>query len=127
MFGALQVPRGGTIKDNTKPTLNPTASAEDPSQEIKRLRAEILEMRKELQATTDVPRWFGKWKDQQATTEETPMWFQKWKEEQEAKRKADSSKTVSIKIAISKLAMDVFSAISSGMELYKFLIVMTDD
>ena len=103
---------GGTIKDITKTTLNPTASAEDSSEEIKRLRAEILEMRKEMQATT---------------SDEGPRWFRKWKEEQEAKRKADSSKTVSIKIAISKLAMDVFSAISSGMELYKFLIVMTDD
>ena len=97
---------GGTIKENTKTTLNPTASAEDSSEEIKRLRAEILEMRKEMQATT---------------SDEGPKWFRKWKEEQEAKRKADSSKTVSIKIAISKLAMDVFSAISSGMELYKIL------
>ena len=39
---------GGTIKENTKTTLNPTASAEDSSEEIKRLRVEILEMRKEL-------------------------------------------------------------------------------
>ena len=67
-------------------------------------RAEILEVRKELQATTEVPRWFQKWKDeqetttevpvwfrnwkdQQATAKEGPMWFQKWKEETEGKRK----------------------------------------
>ena len=68
---------GGTIKDNTKPTLNPTASAEDPSQEIKRLRAEILELRNEQQATTEVPKWFRKWNNQQATTEEAPKWFRR--------------------------------------------------
>ena len=50
-------------------------------------RAEILEVRKELQATTEFPRWFQKWKDQQATAKEGPMWFQKWKEETEGKRK----------------------------------------
>ena len=48
-------------------------------------------MRKELQATTE---------------EEAPKWFQRWNQEREAKeakKKADSSKTVLIKIAISKL------------------------
>ena len=66
------MPWGGTIKDKTKPTLNPAASAVDPAQEIKRLRAEILELRNE----------------QQATTEEAPKWFRRWNEEREAKRKA---------------------------------------
>ena len=47
---------GGTIKDKTKPTLNPAASAVDPAQEIKRLRTEILELRNEQQATTEVPK-----------------------------------------------------------------------
>merc|ERR1711973_1079912 len=57
---AVASARGRTMKDKTTPTPIPPASAEDPdpTQEIARLRAEILEVRKELQATTEVPRWF---------------------------------------------------------------------
>ena len=57
-------------------------------------RAENLEMRNELQATTEVPRWFQKWKDQLATTEDAPMWFRRWKEEEETKRKASKKKGI---------------------------------
>merc|ERR1711973_776067 len=130
---AVASARGRTMKDKTTPTPIPPASAEDPdpTQEIARLRAEILEVRKELQATTEVPRWFQKWKDeqetttevpvwfrnwkdQQATAKEGPMWFQKWKEETEGKRKPDSSKNLAIKVATSKLVKDILSAIISG-------------
>ena len=78
-------------------------------------------MRKELQATTEAPRWFRKWKDQQATTEEAPKWFQRWNEEREAKRKSDSapSKSVLIKIIVSKIAKDILSVVSSSFELYE--------
>ena len=84
-------------------------------------------MRNEQQATTEVPKWFRKWNNQQATTEEAPKWFQRWNEEREAKRKSDSapSKSVLIKIIVSKIAKDILSVVSSSLELYK--IIDSDD
>ena len=114
---------GGTIKDITKTTLNPTASAEDSSEEIKRLRAEILEMRKEMQATTsdEGPKWFRKWR------EEVPSGSESGRKSKRQKEKKILQKPFQSKLPFQNLLRMFLVRSVQVWNCTKFLIVMTDD